>query len=62
MNPDGIYGQQYQQPAPQAQPIIINNSVAAAKKKNHTMIHLILSVVTLGAWLPVWLVIHLLTK
>lgn len=47
---------QYQQQTPQGQPIIINNTQSEKKRVNHTL-HFILTLVTLGLWLPVWLII-----
>lgn len=45
---------QYQQPNQQGQPIIINNT--QKKGVNHTL-HFILTLVTLGLWLPVWIIV-----
>lgn len=45
---------EYQQP--NQQPIIINNSQPEKKRVNHTL-HFILTLVTLGLWLPVWLIV-----
>lgn len=48
----GIYGQ------PQ-QPIIINNTTGKPKVRHG--LHLLLTVLTLGAWAPVWLIVWAVT-
>ena len=45
---------EYQQQTAQGQPIVINNT--QKKGVNHAL-HFILTLVTLGLWLPVWLIV-----
>lgn len=47
--------QQAQQPAQQQQPVYVN-SYTQPKRVNHVL-HLILSILTLGLWVPVWIII-----
>ena len=53
---------EYQQQAPQpGQPIIINNSQSERKRVNHTF-HLIVTLLTAGLWLPVWVIVSLAAR
>ena len=49
---------QYQQPERPAQPIVINNATQEKKRTNHGL-HLLLTILTLGAWLPIWIIVAL---
>lgn len=51
---------QQNQPSAQ-QPIIINNSTPERKKTNH-LLHLILTLVTVGLWLPVWIIVAIVNN
>lgn len=44
-----------QSTAPSGQPIIINNSIQ--KKKVRHGFHAVMTVVTFGVWLPVWVIV-----
>ena len=43
------------------QPIIINNSTPARKGVNHTF-HLIMTLITFGLWLPVWIIVAIAAR
>lgn len=49
MNPNGTHGQ----------PIIINNTTRRPKVRHG--LHLLLTILTLGAWAPVWLIVWAVT-
>ena len=51
----------YQQPERPAQPIIINNTAQEKKRTNHGL-HLLLTILTLGAWLPIWIIVALVNS
>lgn len=48
------------QPSAQ-QPIIINNSTPERKQTNH-LLHFILTLITLGLWLPVWIIVAIVNN
>jgi hypothetical protein len=51
---------QQNQPSAQ-QPIIINNSTPERKQTNH-LLHFILTLVTVGLWLPVWIIVAIVNN
>jgi hypothetical protein len=39
-----------------------SRSVTKQRKKTNHLLHLVLSIITFGLWLPVWLFVHLSNK